>query len=283
MIYQSTLFIHYSLLQKLSTGQLLLGAIREITDIDLVVSLPNQLTGYVSITEVSPLLSALLERAAQSDNDSTTDSNSDHLTEELDIPSLQSFFHIGQIVPVVIIELTSSTMNQNDKKTKKRIDLSMNPELVNKGVQRDNLCIGATLSCQVTSCEDHGLVLNSGLKETNFFMPTEPATITRSFIPGQLLQCIIIQVDSTKRNVKVALKADNHSVFEVITPMIDLIVPGLTVDCRIDSLTERGLIVTIGDLFEASISMLHTNHLPVSTYKVKQKVSIFYEFIDVFV
>lgn len=57
-----------NLKKKLSTGMTLLGAIKEINDLDLCVSLPNQLTGFVSITEISSKLTEQVERAAEPDS-----------------------------------------------------------------------------------------------------------------------------------------------------------------------------------------------------------------------
>lgn len=53
----------------------LLGVIREINELDLVISLPDQLTGYVSITEISRQVTAAVENATASLEEQDTSEN----------------------------------------------------------------------------------------------------------------------------------------------------------------------------------------------------------------
>ncbi len=46
----------------ISEGLLVLGAIKEIHDYEIVVNLPNMLTGYVQITDISSSYTKLLEK-----------------------------------------------------------------------------------------------------------------------------------------------------------------------------------------------------------------------------
>lgn len=230
---------------------------REITDIDLVVSLPNQLTGYVSITEVSAQLTAIIEAAALDEDD------------EVEIPSLLSLFVVGQLVPVIITEIT------NDK-DKKRIELSMNPTYINKRITREHLVLGLSLSASVVSEEDHGYVLDSGIKDTQFFLPSTSV----KFAPGQILQCTIAQLDSESRNCKVSLRSETDCINAESVLMIDALVPGSIVHCQVEHVTERGINVLVHSLFEASIGIHHLNNQIPSTYRLKQKVKYFYSPIN---
>ena len=45
----------------------LLGCIKEINDLDLCISLPNQLTGFVSITEITRLITEKVEAIAEAE------------------------------------------------------------------------------------------------------------------------------------------------------------------------------------------------------------------------
>lgn len=47
----------------------ILGAIKEINELELVISLPNGLTGFVSITEISEEISKIAEKVANDDED----------------------------------------------------------------------------------------------------------------------------------------------------------------------------------------------------------------------
>jgi len=47
----------------------ILGAIKEINELELVISLTNGLTGFVSITEISEEISKIAEQVANDDVD----------------------------------------------------------------------------------------------------------------------------------------------------------------------------------------------------------------------
>ena len=98
--------------KKLKIGLNLIGCIKEINALDLAVSLPNSLTGFVSIAHISSIVTNLAEKAAEDD--------------EAELPELNELFHIGQFVIVTVIELTE----KSDSNGKRKIELSMNPELI---------------------------------------------------------------------------------------------------------------------------------------------------------
>lgn len=117
--------------KKLSVGMTLLGCVKEINDLDVVVSLPNQMTGFVPITEISSFLSAQIESAAQ---------DSDEEDEvEADIPDLRRLFVVGQLLPCCIVALEDSRGSDNSKR---RIELSLKAESVNSSLNGPDLSIG---------------------------------------------------------------------------------------------------------------------------------------------
>ena len=54
--------------KKLYVGMTLVGLIKEINDLDMSVSLPNQLTGFVSITDITSKMTELVEEAADEES-----------------------------------------------------------------------------------------------------------------------------------------------------------------------------------------------------------------------
>lgn len=57
--------------QKLVPGMKLLGAVREVNQFEMIVSLPNGLTGFVNIFDVNEKISSLL--ASQDENQDEED------------------------------------------------------------------------------------------------------------------------------------------------------------------------------------------------------------------
>lgn len=99
----------------------LLGAIKEIGELELAISLPNGLTGYVHIAEISPYVTAQVEHVAAQEGD------------DISLPNLAEIFRVGDFVRCVITELGRTETNRN------RIDLSINPQKVNLGITADDL------------------------------------------------------------------------------------------------------------------------------------------------
>jgi rRNA biogenesis protein RRP5 len=115
----------------------MLGCISKINDLSLVVSLPHQLVGSVAITEISDSITKAVETVAQAEEED----------EEGALPDLSTLFKVGQWVRCCIIQLTGSDEQQGvsmDKrsKQKKRIDLSLKPDIVNSGVSANDFAKG---------------------------------------------------------------------------------------------------------------------------------------------
>ena len=136
--YSLTMNYHLTLEQKLTVGTCLLGQIQQIDDIELTVSLPNQLIGYVSITQISSAISRAVETAANADSDDEMSDEDSPL-----LPDLKDLFAVGQWVRCAVIGKEGGDGDdERDKQKKKRVDLSLNPEIVNNGIVVDDLVKG---------------------------------------------------------------------------------------------------------------------------------------------
>ncbi len=103
---------HSLAFRNLVRGMSVVGAVKEIDDLELTVSLPSGLSGCVSITDISDELCALLERIANDDDDAPSADS---------VPDLRSLFHVGQLVLCTVLDFCS------EDGSKRRIDLSLNP------------------------------------------------------------------------------------------------------------------------------------------------------------
>ena len=112
--------------KQIKKGLVMMGVVKKINELDMEISLPNQLTGYCSLTEISDYVSAQVELIAESEND-----------DEMNLPDLSEMFQVGQIVVC-----TAISVEQGEKK---RIDLSLNPKLVNAYIDNLNVVVGAVL------------------------------------------------------------------------------------------------------------------------------------------
>ncbi|OAJ44073.1 hypothetical protein BDEG_27354 [Batrachochytrium dendrobatidis JEL423] len=245
--------------KKLDVGMCLLGVVKDINSLEMVVSLPNQLTGFVSLTEISDYISKQVEAAVDSDNeDEDTDMNSS-AKDELDLPSLESYFQIGQSVVCKIISADQTSKN-------KRIDLSLKPEAVNEGIEKTNIVSGMVLPMCVTSKEDHGYILSLGIKGVSGFLKNEHASAylsSKNLLEIKLGSVFLGSVVSTERNNSVIIVSIDPACLETArmkhSDMTELshIRPGSLVTATIQDVLENGLALHIFKFFSATIDWFH--------------------------
>lgn len=124
---------------KLKVGMQVLGAVREINEIDLVVSLPNSLSGYVSLAEVSDVMAdRVAEYVERGDDDDDASSS--------ELPSLASIFSRGQLVRCVIVRLDSEG-------AARRIELTLRASVVNRGWSAEVVQPGTVMYGAIKSIE----------------------------------------------------------------------------------------------------------------------------------
>jgi len=204
--------------KRLQVGSLLLTCIKEIHALDMVLGLPNQLTGSVSITEISQVVSQAIEKAAAEDEgaeeaedgnveeieqedtkehddekekddvkmeDNSTeamdtdkeedeeeideenkDNDQNQKEEETSVPNLTDLFSVNQFLACRIISLKDSS----DSESKRRIDLSIRPEIVNSGMESTDVHMGMQLNVEIISKEDHGWVVGCGIEGIRGFI-----------------------------------------------------------------------------------------------------------------
>lgn len=109
-----------------------MGCISRINELDLFVSLPQQLVGVVAITEISDALTAIVENVANEDEDEDMEEGS-----ETSLPNLAELFHVGQWVRCKVTALQSGGNN-----SKKVVELSLKPNFVNEDIEKVDVTPG---------------------------------------------------------------------------------------------------------------------------------------------
>lgn len=138
--------------KDLKVGQVVLGVVKAVNDFDMAVSLPNQLTGFVSCDRISATLRERLATAADSAAAGGVP----------EVPGLDQFYQPGEPVVATIVSLTSPIPHGTG--TRRRIGLSLLPEEVNKGIPVDAILADMMLAGEVCSHEDRGYTIKLGLK-----------------------------------------------------------------------------------------------------------------------
>ncbi|KAI8090037.1 uncharacterized protein BX664DRAFT_281445 [Halteromyces radiatus] len=258
--------------KKLSVGSTVLGCITHINELNVLVSLPNQLTGSVAITEVSDILTNLVEIAAEAED------------EEVELPETKDIFYIGQWVQCAVIAA-------EEVNGRKRIELSLKPSIVNGSIVKVDVTSGLIIGASVESVEDHGYIMSVGINGLAGFCHHDDA---KSYIdkynrgdqlvPGQYIECLVKDVAKNKRTVNLTLDRKAISSARLESPYSKM--ASITAGQRLNGLVEysgnRGLKVKFMGLYEAHIGLSYlpfTNDVE-ETYRVGSTVSFRILFSD---
>ncbi|NWR86069.1 RRP5 protein, partial [Furnarius figulus] len=243
---------------------LLLGCIKEVSDYELVISLPNGLSGFVPITQISDAYSKLLSKqVAQGE-----------LPEGLN--SLLDMYSPGTLVRCIVASI------EKGDDGRRSIKLSIDPKKVNKGLNASALTTGMLLSGSVSSVEDHGYLIDIGVIGTHAFLPHEKA---KNYIKaakrgpdlkiGQNLNCVIVEVKNEGRVVHLSI--DRSEVAASLATekqnwSLSTLLPGLVVKARIQKVTPFGLKLTFLSYFTGIVDFMHMDPEKSMNYSPDQVV-----------
>ncbi|NXA05405.1 RRP5 protein, partial [Sapayoa aenigma] len=243
---------------------LLLGCVKEVSDYELVISLPNGLSGFVPITQISDAYSKLLSmQVAQGE-----------LPEDLN--SLSDMYSPGTLVRCIV------TSVQKSDDGRRSIKLSIDPKKVNKGLNASALATGMLLSGSVSSVEDHGYLIDIGVIGTHAFLPHEKA---KSYIKavkrgsdlkiGQNLNCVIVEVKNEGRVVRLSI--DRSEVAASLATerqnwTLSNLLPGLVVKARVQKIFPFGMKLTFLSYFTGIVDFMHIDPEKSMNYSPDQVV-----------
>ncbi|KAJ4362538.1 rRNA biogenesis protein rrp5 [Neocucurbitaria cava] len=246
--------------KKLSLGTIILGQVTEITHQDIVLALPNNLVGYVPLTAVSDKLNERLEKLLKEEDADKEDGSDD---EGFDDIELKDMFFVGQYLRACITATSDDTA-----RARKRLELSIDPKLVNKGLSKRRIPVNSMIQASVVSNEDHGLVMDLGLEDPNLkgFLPKGElgSKIKHAKVQeGAVLMCLVTGLNSDGRIVKLSAdqaKAGNLTKGNTMTeaPTIDVFLPGTAVDVLIADTTPATVTGKILGLLDATADAYHS-------------------------
>jgi rRNA biogenesis protein RRP5 len=117
--------------KRLAVGMTLFGVIKKLNQLDIEISLPNQLTGYINITEISDRMTELVETSMDGEGE---------------LPELDLIYHIGQPLIFTLILIDN-----------KRLELSLNPLKM-----QTKLILNTIQNCTILEKEDYGYTVSLG-------------------------------------------------------------------------------------------------------------------------
>jgi rRNA biogenesis protein RRP5 len=267
--------------KNLVIGSTVLGRVTAITGKDVALALPNNLTGYVPITAVSARLNNRIEKLFR-EEDTKKEEEDDENDADIDLKKL--FYH-GQWVRATV---TGTGSESADKKSKRHIELSVDPAHANGGLESENVVVNSTIQASVRSVEDHGVIMDLGLAEADvkgFVSKKElgAAYKLEDIQEGQVMLCLVTGKGSNGKVLKLCPDAAKFSVvvpgqknpIVATAPVVDAFLPGTAVDVLITETTTGGVAGKIIGMLNATADFAHsgasTGVDPTDKYKVNTK------------
>jgi tetratricopeptide (TPR) repeat protein len=242
---------------SIAIGVRMLCSISAILPISLILTLPDNLTGHVPITNISEQLTEQLERKPHSTSNST--------------PSLNEMFSIGQQVVATVVGVhTINGRRQKRQQESQRIELSLVPRLVNDGIGVNDLCSNYVLPMAVVSAEDNGYLVSIGLDTVTGFVAYSE---TPRLAIGQIVRGSIMTVSESKRTFTASLqprKILKNSITEA--PCSTALLPGLNIKALVMEKLGSGLQLKLFGLFDVTAS---TAYLPANkSLDIGQRIQV---------
>ncbi|GAP89307.1 putative rRNA biogenesis protein rrp5 [Rosellinia necatrix] len=246
--------------QRLVKGSLVLAQITEIRPLELILALPNNLSGHVPITSVSDVLSGRVAAEADALDD---DEN------ETDGVDLKEIFEVGQYLRAHVVSTTEESSGTLTK-PKKRIELSLRPEHTNTGLSSREIVENAVVMASVSSAEDHGYVMDLGFSDANTrgFLPRKevPSDLLETRMqPGAVLLCLVTGKGANGKIIQLSALRDklgNPQNFASEATTIQTFLPGSAVELMISDISRRGLVGKVMGSLDVTADLIHSGSGP---------------------
>ncbi|KAF8519094.1 U3 snoRNP-associated protein Rrp5 [Hysterangium stoloniferum] len=269
--------------KRVVEGMNILCQIIAIRPLALIVSLPCQLVGHVPITQISTQFTKQLEAL-----DESAENLSDQEDDIRRPPELFEMFRVGQYLRAVVTGVqpagasargvigSNRRMDENERASQ-RVELSIIPDHINKGVSKADLTSGFVLPAAIQSVEDHGYILDFGISKVSGFLSFEDAKkgpYPNKLPAGLVLDVCITSVAENGRtcNVSIELKRMATNFMSEITSVTSIL-PGTLVQALVTAVVGSGLNVQLLGYFEGTIDLFHLPSGGISSrFKLGDKV-----------
>ncbi|AMD18548.1 HBL354Wp [Eremothecium sinecaudum] len=261
--------------KNLKPGTLLLGQICALNKMDICVALPDNLRGYVPLSNISEQFTSILEQldarmekdeesgAEESDAEYESDDNDSKTADLIELPKLEKYFKVGQWLRCVV--QSNSAMDPHNKK-RNRIVLSIEPSNVNQLTDED-LDKHATVQCSVKSIEDHGAILDFGVEGVTGFISKKTMPNFEELMPGSVFLGNLSK--RTGRTAMVNLDFNTKKSHVTRISSIDAVIPGQVVDLLCEKITDHGIFGKAFGLVNGFLSIAQLKCFSVAEMKAK--------------
>jgi rRNA biogenesis protein RRP5 len=243
---------------------MVLGQVSSINAHDIGLSLPNNLVGYVPLTSVSKGLEDRIEKML---NDDAEDDDADDSSDDESF-DLKEHFYVGQYLRAVVVS-TGTNPADPKAKSKKRIELSIDPRQTNTGFSKSDLLPNSAVQASVVSVEDHGVVMDLGIEGSDLkgFMSSkeiDPRVEYSSIKEGSVFLCMVTGQNANGNVIKLssnyqASASIKKSNFLSSAPTINTFLPGTAAEILLTEVTASGMIGKIMGMLDATVDLVQSS------------------------
>lgn len=215
-----------------------MGCVKSIETTSINVALPGRINGQVPVTSVSNAYLALINKYVNSESNEAGENDYKPLTE---------IFSIGQIVATKVKKI-DSTSPANIV-----VELSLIPEDIHEDYRHSQVKKGMILSVAIAERQDHGFVIETGVKNLRGFLPIGkvPEEQHDDLHVGRVLFCKVDDAKSTSAasivRFVLANSEKNWSTKNFAEPNITYLLPTSIVTFKVNKILKNGLQGTLFD------------------------------------
>lgn len=240
---------------------MILGQVSSITAHDVAISLPNNLVGYVPLTSVSKVLDDKIEKLLNEEGDDEEDDSDDEIFD------LKEHFYIGQYLRTYVVS-TGTEATEAGGRSKKRIELSIDPRQANTGLSKSDLVVNLAVQAAVVSVEDHGVVMDLGIEGSDLkgFMSSkevDPRVEYSSIKEGSVFLCMVTGQNASGNVIKLSSKLQSSasiklSHFLSAAPTINSFLPGVAAEILLTEVAPNGMAGKIMGMLDTVVDVVQS-------------------------
>lgn len=241
---------------------MILGQVTSINAHDIALSLPNNLTGYVPLTSVSKSLEDRIEKLLNAEDDDEDEGSS-----EEDSFDLKDHFYLGQFLRAYVVS-TGTEAGESSGRSKKRIELSVDPRQTNSGLSKSDLVEESIVQASVVSVEDHGLVMDIGIEGAGLkaFMGSkeiDPRVRSSDVKEGSVFLCAVTGQNASGSVIKLSANLQSTAStkkghFLSAAPTINSFLPGVAAEILLTEVTPSGMMGKIMGMLDTTVDLVQS-------------------------
>ncbi|KAG4306303.1 hypothetical protein PORY_000291 [Pneumocystis oryctolagi] len=234
--------------KTIAKGTIILGKIQQINPLNMVVSLPNNLVGYVSIENISKSFSCRLKKLIEENPEN--------------VLSLEDIFHKDQWIRVYVISTSTessgvnSSMSLKDIKQKKKIELSIDPTYTNGSLNFSSIVDNLVIQASIISVEEYGYVADIGIEGISGFIKKKNTQYS-ILHEGQVILSTVIKKDKKGRVVQLSTDLSKMAKLPVNVSDIETLLPGNLVQLMVTKIYSNGICGKIMGILSATADIFH--------------------------